>query len=65
MLNKLSAAMLEMADRDHLSKEHPMRVRAWELEDIFIVGELSVERFLGAWARARRVYCEYTGDPII
>lgn len=25
----------------------------------------TVEQFLGAWARARRVYCEASGEPLI
>jgi hypothetical protein len=45
--------MFEIADRDKLSEDHPMRIKATE------------KRLLGAWARARRAYCDYTGTPLV
>lgn len=26
---------------------------------------ISVKSFMGAWARARRAWCEYSGEPLI
>ena len=53
--------MLRIADRDNLPEDHLMRVRAIELREV----EIYAKKLLGAWARARRVYCAYTGEPLI
>jgi len=59
----LSKRMIDIADRDNLPADHKMRVVA----DAFDLAILFAEpkKLLGAWARARRVYCEYTGETLI
>jgi hypothetical protein len=57
----LAAKMIAIADRDGLPADHLMRIRAEELERV----NLDARSLLGAWARARHVYCDYTGEPLI
>jgi len=57
----LTAKMIALADRDKLPADHLMRIRAEELERV----SLDARLLLGAWARARRVYCDYTGEPLV
>jgi hypothetical protein len=58
--------MFEIADRDKLHGDHPMRIKATELKEVVEGKEgLTPKRLLGAWARARRAYCDYTGVPLV
>jgi hypothetical protein len=58
--------MLEITDRDKLPDDHPMRIRATELKEVVEGKEApSPKCLLGAWARARRAYCDYTGTPLV
>jgi hypothetical protein len=58
--------MLEIADRDKLSEDHPMRVKATKLKEVVEGKEMPTpKRFLGTWARARKAYCDYTGTPLV
>ena len=54
--------------RSLASDGHPqayaLRQRADELETA-VVGKPSAKQILGAWARARRLWCECTGEPLI
>lgn len=59
----LSMKMREIANRDHLGDDHPMRSRANDFDVAVALGD--AKRILGAWARARRTYSEYTGEPLI
>lgn len=58
------------ADADGLPADHPLRVMAEALERA-AAGRASepptvqAPDFLGAWARARRAWCDYTGEPLI
>ena len=50
-----------------LAKDHP---RAFELLDKAsaleaAVAQSNAKQILGAWARARRLWCECTGEPLI
>jgi hypothetical protein len=56
--------IIQLADRDNLPKDHPLRIKALELRDV-LNGKMTAEKLLGTWARARRAYCEYTGTPLI
>jgi hypothetical protein len=58
--------MFEIADRDKLPDDHPVRVKAVELKDVVEGREMPTPKhLLGAWARARRAYCDYTGIPLV
>ena len=58
--------MFEIADRNKLSDDHQMRIRATELKEVVEGKEMPTpKRLLGAWARARRAYCDYTGMPLV
>jgi hypothetical protein len=58
--------MFEIADRDKLLDDHPMRIKAVELKDAVEGKERPTpKRLLGAWARARRAYCDYTGTSLV
>jgi hypothetical protein len=58
--------MLELADGDKLTADHILRQRANELKEIIEgPGEITPKRFLGRWARARKAWCEYTGEPLV
>ena len=59
---------------EELAKTHPrgeeLRKRAAELREGIagFYGEpqtITVQRFLGRWARARRLWCEITGESLI
>lgn len=66
----LANKMLKLAEIDKLPDSHPIRVRAIELDEA-TTGFCSdpqtcdVRRFMGCWARARRAWSDYTGEPII
>jgi hypothetical protein len=59
---------------DALAKTHPqadeLQAKAAALRDA-ISGfystpqQVDVRRFMGCWARARRLWCECTGEPLI
>lgn len=59
----LSRSMRLIANRDMLPADHDMRVMAQQLDDATNTG--NARKILGAWARARMAYCEYTGDNLI
>lgn len=66
----LPQRMRAMADSRGLSADHDLRVKADAL-DAAIDGYFAnpptkdAKQFLGAWARARRVWCDFTGEPLI
>lgn len=67
MPNPLSTKMREVADRDNLPDDHPMRIHAkhWEEATLKLNQGIEVKKFVGIWARARRIYCEYTGESLV
>lgn len=58
------------ADKDNLPAAHPMRLLA-DAFDVAAYGYAAkeqthtVKQFMGAWARARKCWSEYTGEPLI
>jgi hypothetical protein len=59
---------------DNLAKSHPRSVELAQNASALRVaingywGEqqtVDVRKFVGAWARARRIYCESSGEPLI
>lgn len=70
MTTDLAKAMIARADQDGLPADHPMRVKAEEFDAVAIgyydVPQThDVKQFMGAWARARRAWSEYSGEPLI
>lgn len=59
----LATRMLQLAELDNLSEDHPLRVRATELEDL--TPDCSPKALVGRWARAKRALSNYTGEPLI
>lgn len=67
---ELSNRMIDRADLDNLPADHDLRLKAAQF-DMAAAGfyaeakTCSVEKFMGCWARARRAWSEYTGEPLI
>jgi len=62
----LPERMTEKADADKLPADHPMRIKAAELDAVINTpGTFDVKAILGTWSRARRCWSEYTGEPLI
>lgn len=68
MSTDLSIQMRQKADDDNLDHDHPLRVLADEFDEAasrFAAEQCTVRQFMGAWARARTAWCEYTGVPLV
>jgi hypothetical protein len=60
----LGQKMIARADKDGLPRDHPLRVTADGFNAANADG-VDARKLLGAWARARRAWCDYTGEPLI
>ncbi len=66
----LAIKMRSRADADGLSADHALRTSA-DAFDAATVGfysepqTVTVAKFFGAWARARRSWCDYSGEKLI
>ena len=63
----LPAKMVEIANRDGLPATHLMRIRAAELDarlDVEVPG-WTAQGMIGAWARARHAWHNYTGEAML
>lgn len=56
--------MLERADKDGLPKDHELRTKAVAFKEAIESDGLG-KKIFGPWARARRAWCEYTGEPLL
>lgn len=66
----LSDAMRERANADNLPLEHELRLCADAFdsaaEGFYAQPQTTpVAKFMGAWARARKSWCTYTGEPLL
>lgn len=66
----LAVAMLARADADGLADDHDMRIKAkaFDCAAKGFYGEpqtCDVKKFMGCWARARRCWCDYTGEALV
>lgn len=62
----LSSRMVKLADHDGLPANHPLRIRAVELErrlDCEAPG-WTAQNMIGAWERAKFAWAQYTGEAI-
>lgn len=64
MMSELGEKIIARADKDGLPAEHPLRVAAGAFNEAVASGA-EPRKLLGAWARARRLWCEYSGEPLI
>lgn len=66
----LGAKMIERADRDGLPSGHELRAKGEAFSkaaDGFYGSPqtVDVKQFMGCWARARRCWCEYSGESLL
>jgi len=69
-LTDLSIKMRSRADTNNLPAEHPLRLHADKFDKAaagYYSSEptVTVKSFMGAWARARRAWSDYTGEDLI
>jgi hypothetical protein len=67
---ELAKRMVARADADGLGADHQLRDLATKFEAAAVgfysePQTVTVKSFMGAWARARRAWCNYTGEPLI
>lgn len=58
------------AEADGLPEDHPMIVAANKFTEAangyYAEPQIvNIKQFMGCWARARRCWCEYTGEPLV
>lgn len=63
-MTDLGEKIIARADRDGLPVDHPLRVVAENFNEAVASGA-EPRKLIGAWARARRLWCEYSGEPLI
>ena len=66
----LSEKMLARANIDGLPADHEMRTRATEFNEatkgFYCEPQIcDVKKFMGCWSRARRTWCDYTGESLV
>jgi hypothetical protein len=66
----LSMRMRARADADGLPSTHPLRIAADKFDsatDGFFAKDqtVNVMQFMGHWSRARRAWCDYSGEDLI
>jgi len=67
---KLAEEMIAKADADGLPNDHVLRTTAFYFNEACL-GYFSdpqtcdMRRFIGCWARARRAWCNYTGEDLV
>jgi hypothetical protein len=60
--------MRDRADNDRLPENHELRDKADRFDDAthdFFLGKISTKTFFGYWARARKLWCSYSGGRLI
>lgn len=64
MTTELAARMRNRANMDKLPPDHEMRTAAEQFDKAHDE-QWGPKPFLGAWARARSVWCHYTQEPLV
>jgi|WetSurMetagenome_2_1015567.scaffolds.fasta_scaffold72825_2 hypothetical protein len=67
---ELAEKMLARADKDNLPEDHELRVKGKAFAEACkgYLGSpqtINVAQFMGAWARARKCWCAYTGESLL
>lgn len=62
--------MIAKSDSDGLPDDHDLRLKAKAFNDAaqgFCASEQTcdIKTFMGTWARARKAWCDYSGEPLI
>jgi len=62
----LPERMTERADADKLPADHPMRIKAVELDAVVNNPDaFNAKTLFDTWSRARQCWSEYTGEPLV
>lgn len=66
----LAQRMRNRADADNLPADHPLRVQSVAFdkayrEYMFVPTTMPVAQFIGVWAKTRKVWCDYSGEPLL
>jgi len=61
----LSKRVRERADKDELPIDHELRVRADQFDAATYSELKGPKQLVGYWARLRRAWCEYSGEPLL
>lgn len=66
----LGKRMIEAADKDGLPADHDFRLKAQAFEESVagFFGEpqtMTVQQFMGHYARAKRAWCDYSGESLV
>ncbi len=69
-MTNLSEKMMAKADDDNLPDDHGLRISALAFNEATegFYGNpqtVDIKKFMGSWARARRIWCDYTGESLI
>ncbi len=69
-MTNLSEQMIAKANAEKLPADHPLRVLAVKFDEAAegfygTPQTKDVKQFLGAYARARRCWCDATGEPLV
>lgn len=67
---ELAKTMINRADTDNLPLDHEVRIAARLFEDAtqgyFADPQtVSVKKYLGQWARTKRIWSDYSGQPLV
>lgn len=70
MQTTLAKTMIARADADNLPPDHEVRLAARLFEDatqgyFSDPQTVSAKKYLGQWARTKKLWSEYTGKPLI
>lgn len=70
MDTNLAQRMIDRANKDGLSHDHELRVKAIDFEEAaqgFFAEEqtVSIKKFMACFARAKMAWCDYSGDTLI
>ena len=70
MKTELGKKMIKLANHHGLPEDHEMRVKAQQFDDAAIgyyskPQTINVKQFLGTFARARKCYCNFTGESLV
>lgn len=66
----LSQKMRARADADGLPDDHQLRTQADAFDEATArfysnPQTISAPKFMGTWARTRRTWCDYSGEPLL
>jgi hypothetical protein len=68
--SELAKSMIERANKDNLPEDHELRIKGIAFTEAchgyFSTPQtVNIAKFMGSWARARKCWCNYTGEPLL